>query len=116
VLFFVSDGVNDSHMPASSCSQPLAPGGRCQAPIDVSYCTTIKNRGIKIAVLYTTYLPLPTNAWYNSWIAPFVSQIGTNMQNCASPDLYFEVTPTQGISDAMNALFKKVVSQARLTQ
>jgi hypothetical protein len=38
------------------------------------------------------------------------------MQNCASPDLYFEVTPTQGISDAMNALFKKVVSQARLTQ
>jgi len=116
VLFFVSDGVNDSHIPASSCSQPLAPGGRCQAPIDVSYCTTIKNRGIKIAVLYTTYLPLPTNAWYNSWIAPFASQIGTNMQNCASPDLYFEVTPTQGISDAMNALFKKVVSQAHLIQ
>jgi Flp pilus assembly protein TadG len=115
VLFFVSDGVGDSHNP-STCSRPLASGGRCQAPIDVSYCTTIKNRGIKIAVLYTTYLPLPTNAWYNSWIAPFVSQIGTNMQNCASPGFYFEVSPTQGISDAMNALFKKVVAEAHLTQ
>jgi hypothetical protein len=38
------------------------------------------------------------------------------MQSCASPDLYFEVSPTQGISDAMTALFKKAMGQARLTQ
>ena len=49
----------------TSCSKPLTGGTRCQEPIDVSFCTTIKNRGIKIAVLYTTYLPLPTNPWYN---------------------------------------------------
>jgi len=30
--------------------------------------------------------------------------------------LYFEVSPTQGISDAMTKLFQKVVQQARLTQ
>lgn len=115
ILFFVSDGVADANNP-TSCSKPLYGGTRCQEPLDVSFCTTIKNRGIKIAVLYTTYLPLPTNAWYNSWISPFQSQIGTNMQSCASPDLYFEVSPTQGISEAMNALFKKVVAQAHLTQ
>jgi hypothetical protein len=114
-LFFVTDGVADAFNPLS-CSRPIYPPGRCQEPIDVSYCTTIKNRGIKIAVLYTTYLPLPTNPWYNSWIAPFVSQIGTNMQACASPGFYFEVSPTQGISEAMNALFKKAVAQAHLTQ
>jgi hypothetical protein len=89
---------------------------RCQEPLNVSYCTTLKNRGVKVAVLYTTYLPLPTNAWYNTWIAPFASQIATNMQSCASPGLYFEVSPSQGISDAMNALFKKAVAQARLTR
>jgi hypothetical protein len=31
----------------------------------------LKNKGYKIAMLYTTYLPLPTNGWYNSWIKPF---------------------------------------------
>ena len=114
-LFFVSDGVNDANNPAS-CSKPLTGGTRCQEPIDVSYCTTLKNRGIKVAVLYTTYLPLPTNPWYNTWIAPFQSEIATKMQSCASPGLYFEVSPSQGISDAMNALFKKALAEARITQ
>ena len=114
VLFFVSDGVADEAN-SSSCTQPTT-GGRCQEPITPSLCAAIKNRGIFIAVLYTTYLPLPTNAWYNSWIKPFTSQISTNMQTCASPGLYFEVSPTQGISQAMQALFQKAVASARLTK
>jgi Flp pilus assembly protein TadG len=115
ILFFVTDGVADASNPGS-CSKPITGGTRCQEPMDVSFCTTMKNRGVKIAVLYTTYLPLPTNAWYNTWIAPFQSQLGGNMQSCASPGLYFEVSPTQGISEAMTALFQKAVGQARLTQ
>jgi Flp pilus assembly protein TadG len=114
-LFFVSDGVADSNNPFS-CSKPVQGGTRCQEPLDIATCTTIKNRGIKIAVLYTTYLPLPTNAWYNTWIKPFTNEIGPQMQACASPGLYFEVSPTQGISEAMNALFQKVVQEAHLTQ
>src|SRR5665213_468168 len=122
-LFFVSDGVADENNP-SSCSQPTT-AGRCQEPIDVSLCTAIKKRGIKIAVLYATYLDLPTNAWYNTWIAPFNagpygpsinSKIAANMQACATPGFYFEVSPTAGIPEAMNALFQKVVAQARLTK
>ena len=114
-LFFVSDGVNDANNP-TSCSKPLHGGTRCQEPIDTSVCTKIKNRDIKIAVLYTTYLPLPTNAWYNTWIGPWQTQIATNMQNCASPGLYFEVGPNQGISEALNALFKKALAEAHFTQ
>jgi hypothetical protein len=114
-LFFVADGVADANNP-SSCSKPVESGTRCQEPIDVSFCSALKSRGIKIAVLYTTYLPLPTNAWYNTWVSPFQSEIATQMQNCASPGLYFEVSPSQGISDAMNALFTKAVSEARLTR
>ena len=60
-LFFVSDGLADADNP-TSCSKPVNSGTRCQEPIDFSFCETIKKRGIKIAVLYTTYLPLPTNA------------------------------------------------------
>ncbi len=114
-VFFVSDGLADANNP-TSCSKPILSGTRCQEPIDVSFCETIKKRGIKIAVLYTTYLPLPTNDHYNTWIKPFSAEISPRMQSCASPDLYFEVSPTEGISDAMNKLFKKIVAQAHLTK
>ncbi|NLS20152.1 hypothetical protein HGP16_26815 [Rhizobium sp. P40RR-XXII] len=113
ILFLVTDGVGDSNKP-NTCTKPTT-NGRCQEPLDTSFCRPLKNQNIKIAILYTTYLPLPTNGWYNQWIAPFQSQIGTNLQNCASPGLYFEVSPTQGISDAMNALFLKVIRTPRIT-
>jgi Flp pilus assembly protein TadG len=121
-LFFVSDGVADEDN--SGCLKPVTSGSRCQAPLNPALCTTLKNRGIKIAVLYTTYLQLPTNSWYMKWIDPFNqgpfgpspnSEIAQNMQSCASDGLYFEVSPTQGISDAMNALFKKAVADARIS-
>lgn len=132
ILFFVSDGVADAN--TAVCSQPTTPGQdpqtgqkytRCQQPLNVSWCTAMKARGVKIAVLYTTYLALPTNGWYMSWIDPFNkgpygpsinSQIAKNMESCASPGFYFEVSPTDGISQAMTALFQKVVTSARITR
>jgi hypothetical protein len=121
-LFFVSDGVADENN--TGCLKPTT-GGRCQSPINPALCTTLKNRGIKVAVLYTTYLALPTNAWYNTWIAPFNlgpygpslnSEIAQDMASCASPGLYFEVSPTQGISQAMSALFQRALADARISQ
>jgi len=132
ILFYVSDGVADAN--TSVCSQPTSAGQdpqtgqtytRCQEPLNVAACTAMKARGIKIAVLYTTYLALPTNGWYMSWIDPFNkgpygpsinSQIAKNMEDCASPGFYFEVSPTDGISQAMTALFQKVVTAARITR
>jgi hypothetical protein len=115
VLFLVSDGVDDE-VNSQSCAQPLDAGTRCQQPFDTTWCTTVKNRGIRIAVLYTEYLPLPANAWYNEWIAPFQSQIGTNMQSCASPGLFFQVTTDGDITAAMVTLFQRSISSARLSQ
>jgi len=122
-LFFVSDGVADEYNP-SKCLKSTT-GGRCQSPIDPTLCDNMKNRGVKIAVLYTTYLQLPTNPWYMTWIDPFNagpwgpspnSQIAQKMQACASPGFYFEVSPTQGISEAMNTLFAKAVMDARISK
>jgi Flp pilus assembly protein TadG len=106
VLFLVSDGVDDNKVN----------GARNQALFSTSWCTTVKNRGIRIAVLYTTYLPLPTNNWYTTYIAPFQPQIAANMQSCASPGLYFQVSTDQDITSAMQALFRQAVATARLTQ
>jgi Flp pilus assembly protein TadG len=106
VLFFVTDGVEDEAVGSS----------RVQSLMNNSYCTTIKNRGIRIAVLYTTYLPLPTNSWYNSYIAPFQANIGPTLQSCASPGLYFQVSTDQDISSAMIALFDQAVKTAYLSK
>ena len=113
ILFFVSDGVGDSQKP-KGCTKKLT-GNRCQEPIDTSFCQPLKDKGIRVAVLYTTYLPLPKNSWYNTWIAPFQNEIPTKMQACASPGLYFEVTPTDGIAEAMKALFLKAIRSPRIT-
>jgi hypothetical protein len=106
VLFLVTDGVKDESVN----------GKRVQSLIDTSYCTTIKNRGIKIAVLYTTYLPLPTNSWYNTYISPFQPSISSTLQNCASPGLYTQVSTDGDISAALQQLFNLSVQQARLTK
>ncbi|MBC7283174.1 pilus assembly protein TadG-related protein [Hoeflea sp.] len=113
ILFFVSDGVGNSYKPAN-CTKKTT-GGRCQEPIDVKHCKALKDKGHRIAVLYTTYLPLPANDWYEDWIEPFQNEIPTRMKECASPGLFFEVSPTEGISDAMTALFKKIINTPLLT-
>ncbi|SIQ09979.1 Putative Flp pilus-assembly TadE/G-like [Rhizobium sp. RU20A] len=113
IVFFVSDGVGDSYKP-STCTKKTT-GGRCQEPIDITYCKALKDRGIRIAVLYTTYLPLPTNGWYNDWIKPFQGEIAGRMEACASPGLFFEVSPTEGIDAAMKALFHRVIQSPHLT-
>jgi len=113
IVFFVSDGVNDSYKPVG-CTKKLT-GGRCQEPINPDACQALKDQGYKVAVLYTTYLPLPTNQWYNDWISPFQAEIASRMQSCASSGYFFEVSPSEGISQAMSALFMKIISSSRIT-
>jgi Flp pilus assembly protein TadG len=128
VVFLVTDGVEDKIVTSTgACSKPTVSMGssqyRCQQPFDITWCTTVKNRGIRIAVLYTEYLPLPTNSWYNSYIAPFngsdpsTGQIATNLQSCASPGLFYDVQSGGDITAALAALFQLVVqTAAHLTQ
>jgi len=114
VLFIVSDGVDDEA--STTCSETLSGSNRCQQPFNTAWCTTVKNRGIQIAVLYTAYLPLTTNSWYNSWVAPYQNQIGPNLENCASTGMFFTVTTDGDITAAMQALFAQAISTARLTR
>lgn len=115
VLFLVTDGVEDVYRP-DDCTQPTVPGkGRCQAPLDPAVCDQIKNNNIRIALLYTTYQPVDSNSWYTKYIAPFQSSIPNTIKACASDGLFFEVSPSDGIEEAMNALFYKVVNLPRLT-
>lgn len=117
VMYLVSDGVAD-YANDAACTEPLAPfsENRCQEPLDWRYCEVLKKRGVRIAVLYTTYLPLTGEWWYNNTIAPWISKVAPSMKRCASPNLYFEVAPNQGLAEAMKALFDQVVANSYLGQ
>jgi hypothetical protein len=125
VIFLVTDGVDDVNITTdpytSSCNRTLT-GKRCQQAMDPTICTTIKNKKIRIAVLYTEYDDSAlhsTNSWYDSWIHPFNgtnSTIETNLSSCASPGLYQKVSTNSDITSALQALFLKVASDPRLTQ
>jgi len=108
VLFIISDGTVDEYLN----------GGRAYAPINtlVDNCTAIKRVGIRIAFLYLTYNPLPTNTWYNTYIAPFQPNIATAAQACASAGLYTEVNTGGDITGALTNLFQVAVTTSRLTR
>jgi Flp pilus assembly protein TadG len=130
VVFLVTDGVEDKIV--STCpNATFASNNRCQQPLDTTMCTTIKNRGIKIAILYTEYLQLInlgpsqniTDSWYMSWVNPYdgptsaTGQIAQNLQACASPGFFSDVTTGGDISTALTNLFIKVASStASLSQ
>jgi Flp pilus assembly protein TadG len=123
VMFFVTDGVEDE------CQNPTLnaySGGGCRQQYlmnsNTDWCTQIKNRGIRIAILYTEYLPLPTNPWYVNFnglgagVSSFQPNIGAQLQSCASPGLYYEVSTGGDISAALSSLFQSAVATAHLSQ
>ncbi len=84
--------------------------------MDPAKCATIKARGIRIAVLYTEYLPLPNDSYYQGHVASFQSNIAPSLQSCASPGLYTMVTTGGDISAALATLFQYAVQSAYLSQ
>ncbi len=117
VLFIVTDGVEDE-LSGSRLEQPIndlgnAPYGNSSG---TNWCTKIKNRGIKIAILYTDYLAVPADSWYTSYIAPIQSNIGPALQACASPGLFYDAAIGSDLGAALNALFAAVTQSGHLTQ
>lgn len=131
ILFIITDGMLD---------QPNG-SGRYFGPLrtaDLTKCTTIKGRGIKIAILYTQYLPesLVGDSWSQSNIAPFLpappspyvstnagttDQVLTALQSCASPGtngtpLVQTVSAEDDITTALQQLFSTALQTARLVQ
>lgn len=116
ILFIITDGMVDQ-------------GSRYFGPLqnsDLTQCTAIKAKGIKIAILYTQYLPdaLVGDPWSQTNVAPFLSptdQVLTALQSCASPGingspLVQTVTANDNITTALQQLFSTALQTARLVQ
>jgi len=112
VVYFVTDGMQDSLKLGGTCAGSWeGDKGRCHEPIDVKYCQALKDRKIKIAVLYTTYIPLDGDGTWDGYIKNvFASKIGPSLKQCASPDMFFEVGPDEDMEAAMVKLFVQATS------
>ena len=119
VLFIITDGTEDEESAGSRIQQAIndlgsAPGGNSNS---TNWCTAIKNRGIKIAILYTDYLAVPTNSWYESWIAPIQSDIGPALQACATPGLFYDAgLDSSNLGADLVKLFNAASQSGYLTQ
>ena len=82
-------------------------------------CNLIKSRGIRIAILYTTYDPASIVA--ESQYQQYTPKILPALQSCASTastggSLVYQVSVNQDITAALTALFQLTVQTARLVQ
>lgn len=114
VMFLVTDGMSDETLGGSRRNRELS-------STDIAACTAIKNRGIRIAILYTEYLPesLAGDSWSQTNVAPYLPNVAPALQQCASTaadgtPLFFQVTTDQNISDALTQLFALVVQSSHL--
>ena len=111
-VIIVSDGVTDEYRN----------GSRVIAPINTALCTSLKNAGVQVATLYTTYYPIPNNSFYMQHVAPYNpgganDQLAAAMQSCASsPDLFQKVAVGGNISQALQNIFTKLLQRSRLVQ
>ncbi|WP_137137029.1 pilus assembly protein TadG-related protein [Rhizobium sp. FKY42] len=112
VVFLVSDGMTDAAKTECSGS---AKGTRCMEPIDATVCKDLKDKGIKVAVVYTTYIPLPDDSFWVNRIKPFDSRLRPSMEACATQGYFIEASPSEDIGKAMQTLFRKLMNSPRLT-
>ncbi len=100
-MFIITDGVVDYY----------AGTGRSIYASDSAVCTQAKASGVTVMVLWTPYVPLVTpyipvsNSFYQSYVAPFYSNIWPNLQACASsPSLAWQATDTAGVNAALTQM------------
>lgn len=106
-VVFLSDGIED--VPGNS------QWGRMT---DLSYgsaCTALKNAGINVFSIWAPYYTVPSDAQYNTLVAPLSGQTPGAMQACASSSSqYFSATNGAQITAAVNSTFNTIINNSNL--
>lgn len=112
VLFIITDGMSDENLSGMGRTH------RELQPTHLDQCDAIKKRNIRIAILYTEYLPgsLTGDPWSEANVSPYLPKVAPALEQCASPGLYQKVSTDESIPDALNALFRQAVASAHLIQ
>jgi Flp pilus assembly protein TadG len=84
-----------------------------------NYCTTMKNRGITIAVLYIPYETIQNATTFASsediYANNNIPNIPAALEACASPNFFYTASSPTAINNALIAMFDQAVSTAHLS-
>jgi hypothetical protein len=85
------------------------------------YCTTMKNRGITIAVLYIPYgtIQNPNASFANNedgYANANIANIPGALQTCASPNFFYTASTPTDIQNALLTMFEQAVNTAHISQ
>jgi len=132
-LFIVTDGSQDyqtqwngnwgSQNWSSTAQVPYQNSATVIPPNSVTgtdYCTTMKNRGITIAILYIPYQTIiNANASFASnedgYANANIANIPAALQTCASTNFFYTANSPTDIQNALIAMFKQAVSTAHVS-
>jgi Flp pilus assembly protein TadG len=131
-VFIVTDGSEDyqtqwqgnwsSENWSSTTAVPYQNSSAVIPPNSVTttdYCTTIKNRGITIAILYVPYQPIadPSTIFNDEdgYANSNIPGIPAALQACASPTFYYTADTPADINSALLSMFQQAVNTAHIT-
>jgi hypothetical protein len=87
--------------------------------VPTSLCTTLKNRGITIAVLYIPYETIQNPTTFaNSediYANDNIPNIPSDLQSCASPNFFYTANTPADITFALITMFEQAVSTAHVS-
>ena len=104
-VFIITDGVTNYRH-----------GDRIIRAFDEDDCKQLKASGAIIGVIYTTYLPLPSNGFWRDNVDGIDDQVAPNLEACATPGWYYEAAFEEQIDAAVSALVQRSIPLPRLTQ
>jgi hypothetical protein len=131
-VFIVTDGSQDYQTQwggnwsaqnwSASASVPYQNSATIIPPNSVTntnYCTTMKNRGITVAILYIPYEPIqsPTTIFNDEdgYANNNIPNIPAALQACASTNFFFTASTPAAINAALIAMFDQAVSTAHIS-
>jgi Flp pilus assembly protein TadG len=115
-VFLVTDGSQD---PQTYWNGTWS-GSNHATTLNTAICTTMKNRGITIAVLYIPYVTInPVNASFandeDDAANNNIPNIPTSLQTCASPNFFYTASTPAAIVTALNQMFNQAIITAHIT-
>jgi Flp pilus assembly protein TadG len=132
-VFIVTDGSQDyqtqsngnwgSQNWSSTTSVPYQNSATIMPPNSeqlTNYCTTMKNRGITVAILYIPYTSIsyPNSSFASNedgYANNNIANIPASLQSCASPNFYYTANTPTDINNALVEMFEQAVSTAHIT-
>ncbi len=122
-VFLITDGSEDCQQYKNgswtNAGGGCSPNQNSATTINQSYCSTLKNRGITVAVLYIPYQPIQNPTSFagseDIYANDNIPNIPSSLQNCASPNFFYTANSPADIKQALITMFQQAVNTAHVT-